>query len=120
VEAPVLDFAALKRVIRQAIERIDPGAKRVSLFIFDADGQQTHIDIVCGGGANTAPPDIPLTEGEREVLQVFDETEPDEVLSRAEIAKRIGCDDDSHFRERLGRLVRLQKLVNKRPGYRRA
>jgi hypothetical protein len=118
METAPLDFAALTKEIRRSIERLDPGARRVILHIIDGDGQHTQMDIICS--ATPFASEAPLTETEQEILQVFDEATPDEVLSRPEIAKRVGCDDGSHFRERLGRLVRLRKLINERPGYRRA
>lgn len=64
-----------------------------------------------------ADPDAALSEAEREVLQVFRESDEGSVLARDEIARRVGCEPGSRLAEALARLTRLGRLVNRRPGY---
>lgn len=115
-----MDFGALKREIRRTVQQFEPGARRIELLVVDAHGQRTSAEIVCGIVTDNVPDcrDVRLSEGEREILEAFEGVDAGAVLAVADIARRVGCDNNGHFRGRLGRLVRFKRLVNERPGYR--
>lgn len=110
------------RAIQLFANLVYPGNLGCELTIRLPDGKSSTLTIPAYGStpaaeAGESDPDAAMSSLEREVMQVFREAEEGAVLGKDDIAGRIGCEPSSRLAEALARLVRLGRLVNRRPGY---
>jgi hypothetical protein len=125
-----VNFDELCDLLRRFAAERYPGHRGAAFRVVLADGSRLVVPV---GGATATPvaitpaatPAAPtagqqprLSESLLEILQAFQEAAPGERLTAGEVARRVGCEPHSRFRDRMAHLVRLGLIASSmRDGY---